>query len=317
MITKATLSPPTPDNLPVLSSDDLEITSWERLGHGGHSYVFLVTIPGRSPSVVKIFRFNLERADPYLHFRRESTSYSLLCRAGLLGTVVPAVHGVLRISPSHEAALAAEEKLGGLQAMRYRVRSATAPLMAVWMEFVPGRRLSRDDVGVSVRAEGVTRGLDKIHDAGVLQGDVKWRNIMVADDADRGVVWIDFSTSDAHDDGPTDQSWQEKVQVEKNKLEDMLGRYRQVRTRFFLFLFLSYDPVDKKSASGRCASLEGNAAKIWRPRKYNKAPLPLSTLPRVGSTTHHSNEGSPFVGFPLFIQIKPSLYILGSNSRLE
>ena len=237
MITKATLSPPTPDNLPVLSSDDLEITSWERLGHGGHSYVFLVTIPGRSPSVVKIFRFNLERADPYLHFRRESTSYSLLCRAGLLGTVVPAVHGVLRISPSHEAALAAEEKLGGLQAMRYRVRSATAPLMAVWMEFVPGRRLSRDDVGVSVRAEGVTCGLDKIHDAGVLQGDVKWRNIMVADDADRGVVWIDFSTSDAHDDGSTDQSWQEKLQVEKNKLEDMLGRYRQVRTRFFLFFF--------------------------------------------------------------------------------
>ena len=86
-----------------------------------------------------------------------------------------------------------------------------------------------------------------------------------------GVVWIDFSTSDAHDDGPTDQSWQEKLQVEMNKLEDMLGRYRQVRTKFFLFFFFwSYDPVDKKSASGRCASLEGNAAKIWRPRKCSK-----------------------------------------------
>ena len=108
---------------------------------------FLMKIPDRPPSVAKIFRFHLEHAGPYLHFRRGST-YSLLWRAGLLGTVVPTVHGVLRISPSHEAALGAEGKLDELQKMRYRVRPAppaTAPLVAVWMEFVPGRRLSRDD----------------------------------------------------------------------------------------------------------------------------------------------------------------------------
>ena len=109
-------------------------------------------IPGRPPSVAKIFRLHLEHAGPYLRFRRESTSCSLLCRVGLLGTVVPTVHGVLRISPSHEAALEAEGKLDGLQTMRYRVRSATAPLMAVWMEFAPERRLPRDDVGLSLRA---------------------------------------------------------------------------------------------------------------------------------------------------------------------
>ena len=242
---------------------------------------FLMAIPGRSPGVTKIFRFHLEHTDPCLYFRRESTSYSLLCCAGLLGTVVPAVHGVLRTRPPHEAALVAEGKLGGLQTMQYRARPATAQLMAVWVEFILGGRLSCNDVGLSVRAEGVTCGLGRIHDAGVLQGDVKWRNIMVADDADRGVVWIDFSTSDAPDDGPTDRSWQEKVQVEKNKLEDMLGGYRQVRTKFFLVFSLSHDPVDRKSASGRCTVLKGNVAKIWRPRKYNKAPLPLSTLPRM------------------------------------
>ena len=86
---------------------------------------------------------------------------------------------------------------------------------------------------------------------------------MVANDADRGVVWIGFSTSDTHDDGPTDRSWQEKSQVEKVKFEDMLERYRPVRIMFFFFSisYLSSDPVDK-SASDRCANLEGNAAKI-------------------------------------------------------
>ena len=103
---------------------------------------------------------------------------------------------------------------------------------------------------------------------------------MVADDAGRGVVWIDFSTSDTRDNGPTDRSWQEKVLVNSQSIgtamgvqgypavpilfeltstsgeEQVGGHAGEVSSGknnvFFLFFFLSsYSLVDKKSTSDR------------------------------------------------------------------
>lgn len=48
------------DPIPQYSSADLDIASWERLDHGGHSFVFKVSIDG-APSVVKIILPSLSK----------------------------------------------------------------------------------------------------------------------------------------------------------------------------------------------------------------------------------------------------------------
>lgn len=95
--------------------------------------------------------------------------------------------------------------------------------MAVWMELIPGRRLAAVDMAgeagraLRLRVEGA---LERIHAAGVLQGDVKWRNIMVADGR---AVWLDFSNAGVVETGA--------AAAEMEKLRRMLGRH-EVRHGF-------------------------------------------------------------------------------------
>ncbi|KAL0631319.1 hypothetical protein Q9L58_009827 [Maublancomyces gigas] len=211
-----------PDPIPHFSSADLHIASWERLDHGGHSFVFKVSI-NDALSVVKIFRLQPTSAspDPYLYFTRELGSHQRLVAAGLAGTHTPRIHGVLRISPAHEALLLSE---GKLPPMRRRRKVADRPLMAVWMELIPGRRLAVVDMageaGRALRLQ-VEGALEKVHAAGVLQGDVKWRNIMVADGR---AVWLDFSNAGVVEAGTAGGAAEEM-----EKLRWMLGRYERVQ----------------------------------------------------------------------------------------
>lgn len=97
---------------------------------------------------------------------------------------------MLTISAAHEAQLRTEGKLPAQRQRRRRV-----PLAAVWMELLAGRRLAMADVagegGARLRRR-VETGLRRVHAAGVLQRDVKWRNVMVVG---QRVVWLDFSNA--------------------------------------------------------------------------------------------------------------------------
>lgn len=78
--------------------------------------------------------------------------------------------------------------------------------------------------------------LERIHAAGVLQGDIKWRNIMVLDnneleyrDASRErlgrIVWLDFSNAVTREEGIGEDLWGPKVNEETRRLRDMLDRH--------------------------------------------------------------------------------------------
>ena len=71
------------------------------------------------------------------------------------------------------------------------------------MEYVPGARLLPRDSGRWV--EELRTGLVMIHAAGVVQGDINWRNLVVGE-------------------GEGDKEWEERVGGEKGRLEGLLTR---------------------------------------------------------------------------------------------
>lgn len=87
------------------------------------------------------------------------------------------------------------------------------PLAAVWMEEVSGVRLGR-----GMRVE-VLEGLEEVHAAGVLHGDVKWRNILVEE---CGVVrWVDYSNAVCREQ-VVEGEWEGLVRAERVMLRKML-----------------------------------------------------------------------------------------------
>jgi len=92
------------------------------------------------------------------------------------------------------------------------------------MEYVPGARLLPRDAGRW--AEELRTGLVMIHAAGVVQGDINWRNLVVGEGegSERGVVWVDFSTAGVRGEGEGDKEWEERAGGEKGRLEGMLTR---------------------------------------------------------------------------------------------
>lgn len=116
--------------------------------------------------------------------------------------------------------------------MRRRRKAADTPLKAVWMELIPGRRLEAVDMaGEAGRAlrRRVEGALERIHAAGVLQGDVKWRNIMVVV-VDERAVWLDFSNAGVVEAGAAAAA-AAAAGEEMEKLRWMLGRH-EVRHGF-------------------------------------------------------------------------------------
>lgn len=84
--------------------------------------------------------------------------------------------------------------------------------------------------------EKVKGGLRWVHERGVLQRDVKWRNVLVVGDDGEGdknggeqgenkkrVVWIDFSNAATREMVcEAGRNWEEDVQIEEEALEKML-----------------------------------------------------------------------------------------------
>ncbi|KAG0637230.1 hypothetical protein HOY80DRAFT_1085307 [Tuber brumale] len=238
MTTKPRPEPFAPSNLPTFISSDLGITSWSPLDHGGHSFVLKITTSPSSTfltpttSVLKIFRFHLApRGDspttaastnPYHYYNLESAAYSHLKQSSLTGTIVPAIYGVVHITPEHEHHLAVNQGMKSLAGMRRRFRELV--VVGLWMEYVAGARLLPRDAGGW--AEELRTGLARIHAAGVMQGDVNWRNLVVGEGegSERGVVWVDFSTAGVRGEEEGDREWEERVDGEKVKLEGLLTR---------------------------------------------------------------------------------------------
>lgn len=203
--------------------------TWTPLPHGGHSFLFHLQI-GTQPGVLKIvrsppprtqpaanlcqFRFNHEPRphDPYLYFHREAAAYTRLRAYGV--TTAPRFHQFLAISPEIEAALLPVfRKRGFLPQRGRRKRTGPMPLAAVWMEEVSGVRLGR-----GMRVE-VLEGLEEVHAAGVLHGDVKWRNILVEE---CGVVrWVDYSNAVCREQ-VVEGEWEGLVRAERVMLRKML-----------------------------------------------------------------------------------------------
>ena len=96
--------------------------------------------------------------------------------------------------------------------------------MGLWMEYVPGMRLSPRDAGRWT--EELRAGLVMIHAAGVVQGDINWRNLVVGEEegSERGVVWVDFSTAGGRGEEEGDKEWDQRVSGERGRLEGLLTR---------------------------------------------------------------------------------------------
>ncbi|KAG0138838.1 hypothetical protein HOY82DRAFT_620695 [Tuber indicum] len=190
MTTKPHPEPFAPSNLPTFISSDLGITSWSPLDHGGHSFVLKITtcpsstFPTPTTSVLKIFRFHLAprrddpttvtSTNPYHHYNLESAAYSYLKHSRLTGTTVPEIYGVVHITPEHEHHLAVNQGMKSLAGMRQHFRELA--VVGLWMEYVAGARLLPKNAGRW--AEELTTGLARIHAAGVVQGDINWRNLV-------------------------------------------------------------------------------------------------------------------------------------------
>jgi tRNA A-37 threonylcarbamoyl transferase component Bud32 len=96
------------------------------------------------------------------------------------------------------------------------------PLVAVWMEEVIGSRLEKRGLDGIVAAE-VLRGLGEIHERGVVQGDIKWRNILV-EEGSGSVRWVDFSNAVVKGsvEGEDEGEWQVLVDKETRECRKML-----------------------------------------------------------------------------------------------
>ncbi|CUS13639.1 unnamed protein product [Tuber aestivum] len=234
-----------PSNLPAFTSSGLGITSWSPLDNGGHSFVLKITtspsFTSTTPttSVLKIFRFYLAphgdsptataSTGPYHYYNLESAAYSRLKHSRLTGTTVPEIYGVIHITPEHEHHLAVSQGMKSLAGMRRHFRELT--VVGLWMEYVPGARLLPRDAGRW--AEELRTGLTRIHAAGVVQGDINWRNLIVGEGegSERGVAWVDFSTARVRGEGEGEGEWEERLDSEKGRLEGLLARAGRRRGR--------------------------------------------------------------------------------------
>ncbi|TGZ80033.1 hypothetical protein EX30DRAFT_396610 [Ascodesmis nigricans] len=166
---------------------------------------------------------------------------------------VPRLYSFISLSPAHETHLTQSQHLRGLNAPKhrryYRKTPAEMPVVGVWMEDLsPCERLSKRMLQEEARLqeEGGLRegnGLRKevmeawrwVSGRGVLQGDVKWRNVIVrkaegeeeiggiGETGGKRAVWIDFSNARTREMVVEEgEDWGEEVRREEEKVRKML-----------------------------------------------------------------------------------------------
>lgn len=204
---------------------------------------------------------------PYLYFHREAASYTALATGCADAEIVPMprLRALLRLSSEHEKLLMDSRRLKGfipnVFRQYFRAVPEEMPLVAVLMEYIPGRRLTRMDVRSEERRREAEEALAWIHDHGVVHADINWRNILLMRDGtesegndcedsggdgqearceethedwvyERGrIVFVDFSNAIPKAFVDSDDAWIDKVGIERARLKRLLdvGRPRGSR----------------------------------------------------------------------------------------
>ena len=122
-----------------------------------------------------------EQLNPYIYFDCEIQAYQRLETA--LEGHIPKMKLNYSITPQQEIELLGSW-MKSYQPGRYRRRVGKSanelPLKAILMEYVDGRRLTQEALlsSQSMKSE-LLQAVSKMHECGVLWGDMKWRNIIV------------------------------------------------------------------------------------------------------------------------------------------
>ncbi|KAK6330964.1 hypothetical protein TWF718_003158 [Orbilia javanica] len=194
-----------PPEIPTFTTEELEIdpSSIQPMGHGGHSLVYKVSAKGfPSPSVLKIFRFTLPtnpasstsaifrhthpRDPDYAYFHSEESSYSRLLASQTSQLYTPTIHAIVTISPSFEPHILANYNPSQHRRRRQsqlRIRGEDVlerlPLKGLLIEYIHGLRLSAFNSIPSEVSKKIVDGITHIHSVGVLHRDVKKRNVLI------------------------------------------------------------------------------------------------------------------------------------------
>jgi serine/threonine protein kinase len=142
-------------------------------------------------------------------FVDETNAYRLLNHHGVTTKgLVPQIYGIGKWGPKRM-----DDFLVGVDTFGIDQILNDYPLYVILMEYLGGaERLSEENCDGDV-AKNVCDGLEQIHRAHVLHGDIAARNIMVK--KNNAVIWIDFSSSTITD-------LRSSIVREKSKLEHMI-----------------------------------------------------------------------------------------------
>jgi serine/threonine protein kinase len=154
---------------------------------GGHARIFGTTMwhSGRSSfRVLKVFPS--ERRED---FEDETKAYRMLNHYGVMKKgLVPQIFGIGKWDRKKM-----REFLAGVDIFTLNGLLNAHPFHVILMEYLNGaERLSEENCDEDV-ADNVCKGLEEIHRAHVLHGDIAARNIMVMEN--NAVIWLDFSCS--------------------------------------------------------------------------------------------------------------------------
>ncbi|KAF3284446.1 hypothetical protein TWF132_009865 [Orbilia oligospora] len=194
-----------PSGIPTFTTEELEIdpSSIQPMGHGGHSLVYKASAKGfPTPSVLKIFRFTLPpnpasststifqythpRDPDYAYFHSEQSSYARLLPSQTSQLYTPTIHAIVTISPSFEPHILANYNPSQHRRRRQsqlRIKGEDVmerlPLKGVLIEYIHGLRLSAFPFIPAEISEKIVDGIKHIHSMGVLHRDVKKRNVLI------------------------------------------------------------------------------------------------------------------------------------------
>ncbi|OJJ50297.1 hypothetical protein ASPZODRAFT_58423 [Penicilliopsis zonata CBS 506.65] len=183
----------------------------EKLKESAHSVVFKVEVRGRL-CVMKVYRDRgpCEFASPDREvdlFTKESTAYQRLKEKGLCQRgVIPDFYGTItKIQPK-------------LWPTLDKFHEDELPPNAVLIEYIPNMQQMDLTTFSTERLVKLREILDEFHQARVLHGDPKPRNMMVCSDPER-VLWIDFDAAQTFPEGPLSAKREKWVKEEVEMME--------------------------------------------------------------------------------------------------
>ncbi|PWY91638.1 hypothetical protein BO94DRAFT_623054 [Aspergillus sclerotioniger CBS 115572] len=198
-----------------------EIIFEKKLVRSKYSSIFLITL--RTHLCIMKVHHGRHPPQPYdavdrefdIHVR-EYTAYRRLQSKGLCGRIVPHLLGRLyKFNPS-----LCTPHLDHFTRDEY-------PPSAIFIEYIPGMEVIGLHNFSETRMDNFITGIQAIHQALVLHGDTKPRNMMVLKNEPERIMWIDFDRAETYDEDSITDRQRGFLAEEADIVQDLKDCFRE------------------------------------------------------------------------------------------